>query len=169
MTISSKKLKYIHIKNRAIVVTTLVYLMGFFFLLVTGCDKQKTINSVSILRQIPDTSRIFLVPIEFVNSDVENYNIITFGDIAELQKKDGHIYDEAEFYSKAKQLGVQYIIISNVMTNNSNTQFPWMNKKNFRVCPGNIEHKSSRYFTLLVWDNSKHSYHFLKYLYEDIE
>ena len=41
-----------------------------------------------------------------------------------------------------------------------------MTNKNFRVCPDTIDHESDVYYTLLVWDNSKKSYHFFKFLYE---
>ncbi len=135
-------------------------------LAISGCNSTDP-NTSDILFQLPDNNRLALVPNNIASSKESDFHIIPFNDIALLQKKEGRIYNEEEFYEKVRSLGVQYILISNEMTSNTDTQFPWMTNKKFRVCPGNVDHKTEIYYTLLIWDNSINSYHFFKFLYEN--
>ena len=154
------------LKKIAVTITSLLFLL-FMVISISGCNETTPIIANKILSQIPDNKRLVLVPGEIFKSGTENYKVISFDEIVLMQKKDGHTYDEVEFYIKSRSLGVQYILISSEMTGRTNPNFPWMINKNFRVCPGNVDHKSQRYYTLLVWDNSKNSYHFFKFLYEN--
>ena len=147
------------------IVLSLISLVILLFFSFTGCNRFTVIDAEEILSQIPDDNRLILVPAEFAKLNPEKFNVISFDEIALMQENDDHSYDEEELFRKARSLGVQYIIISSEMTNKTNEQFPWMTNKNFRVCPGNIDHETEVYFILLVWDNSKNSYHFFKFLY----
>ncbi len=155
-----------HVLKKIIVIPTSLLLLLFVVMSISGCNGTTPIDADSILSKLPDDSRLILVPEEIFKSNSENFNVISINNIVIIQEKEGVSYDEEEFYKKARTLGVQYILISSDMTRNTNTDFPWMTNKNFRVCPGNVDHKTERYYILLVWDNSKNSYHFFKFLYE---
>lgn len=153
--------------KKILVVLTTISLMLFVFASLTGCNRVTVVDAEKILSQIPDDNRLILVPTEIASFNNEKFTTISFDDIALMQEKEGHTYNEEELFEKVRSLGVQYILISSDMTNKTNIQFPWMTNKNFRVCPGNVDHASERYYTLLIWDNSKNTYHFFKFLYED--
>lgn len=133
-----------------------------FVLLISGCTYTKVYDYVSILEQLPDDGRVILVPNDFINISTSNYNLLSFNNV-------GSSNNEEEFYLKAQSLGVQYIIISSDMIEVNNQQFPWMLNKNFKVCPGLPDKNTESYFVLLVWDNTKNSYHFFKFIYENQE
>ena len=155
-----------HVLKKIIVIPTSLLLLLFVIMSISGCDGTTPIDADNILSQLPDDGRLILVPEEIYKSNTKDFNIISFNDIVLIQEKEGVSYDEEGFYKKAHTLGIQYILISADMTSKINSDFPWMTNKNFRVCPGNVDHKSQRYYTLLVWDNSKNTYHFFKFLYE---
>ncbi len=155
-----------HVLKKIIVIPTSLLLLLFVVMSISGCNGTTPIDADSILSKLPDDSRLILVPEEIFKSNSENFNVISINNIVIIQEKEGVSYDEEEFYKKARTLGVQYILISSDMTRKTNSEFPWMTNKNFRVCPGNVDHKTERYYILLVWDNSKNSYHFFKFLYE---
>ncbi|MFK5857241.1 MAG: hypothetical protein QM503_14010 [Bacteroidota bacterium] len=148
-------------------ITTFIILPFLIFLIIsiTGCNMDSEVNAGDILLQLPENNRVALVPNLLASLGKSKFNTISFDDMALMQDKSGNKYSEKKFYEVARSLGVQYILISSDMTNSNNVQFPWMTNKNFRVCPGTIDHKTKTYYTLLVWDNSKNSYHFFKFLY----
>ncbi len=145
--------------NTLIIKSKLTFGLGLLALIIiTNCTSTKEVDPDFILKQLPVDNRIILVPSSFINNATSGYNLLPFSDI------DG-TKDEEEFYNKIRKLGVQYVLISSEMTLENNEQFPWMTNKNFRICPGNVDHKTDKYYILLVWDNTINSYHFFKFVY----
>jgi len=145
------------------------YLNKYYFisglitvLLILSCSHHKPIDVVSILSQLPVDNRPILVPESLVNKATSVYNLISFDSIRSID-------NEEVFYTEARSLGIQYILISSSMIEDGNQQFPWMLNKNFKVCPGFPDKNAESYFVLLVWDNTKNSYHFFKFIYESQE
>lgn len=125
------------------------------------------VDAVSIIMQLPEQKRTILVPDNMAGQLKNTFNILSFSQFDSIQKSSNQIYTEGEFYQKARSRSVQYIIISSDMINDTLHNFPWITNRNFRVCPGIVEHKSDVYYTLLVWDNTTDAYRFFKFLYED--
>gem|GEM_PF-3467567 len=132
-----------------------------------SCTPNNTVDANSIINQLPDNIRPVLVPDEIANQLTGNIRIISFSDMDSIQTSINQIYNEDQFYQKVREMGVQYIVISSKMTLDTAHNFPWISNRNFQVCPGDADHKSETFYTLLVWDNSKNSYHFFKYLYPE--
>lgn len=133
---------------------------------ILGCSQEPFIDANSIIDQLPDNKRKVILPDKLALQITDNARVISFSYMDSIQSSEGKIYNESEFYTKARELGIQYIVISSTMTYDSTHNFPWISNRNFRVCPGNVEHTSDTFYTLLLWDNTNNKYHFFKYLYE---
>lgn len=132
---------------------------------ISGCGQNNNDRLVSILVQLPDQKRTVLLPDVLVGQPNSNSRILSFAYFDSIQTAENIVFSENEFYNRARSLGVQYIVISSRMTNDDNHNFPWITNRNFRICPGDVDHRSDDFYTLLVWDNSIESYHFFKFLY----
>ncbi len=140
-----------------------IYLLSILSLV--GCKNTDGELAMSIIMQLPDQERKVLVPNDLAVQLKNNHNIISFADIDILQSAQNMTFTEVEFYEYVRALDVQYIIVSSEMISDSKHNFPWITNKNFRACPGVVDHNTLSYYTLLVWDNAKDSYHFFKFIY----
>ena len=140
----------------------IIAIISLFILL--GCQQLTNNDAVSIYNQLPDHGRLTLVPDDF-HQHLPDSKIVIFTQIDSIQQIENINFSEEEFYKRVRKLGVQYIIVSSEMIEDGCESFPWITNKNFRVCPGNPNMNYDRYYTLLVWDNAKESFHFFKFLY----
>ncbi len=137
------------------------------FVSLMSCTNKKPVDALSIIMQLPEQERIALLPDDLAVHLKNDFNVMSFSDIDSIQVASNIAFTEDEFYQKARSLDVQYIIVSSEMIVSTDHNFPWITNKKFRVCPGNIDHNTDRYYILLIWDNAKYSYHFFKFLYEN--
>lgn len=148
--------------NRHLIVICII-----LFSTLGSCSDKKQVDALVIMMQIPNQKSTLLLPNKLANELDNSFDIISFSDMDSIQSIDNKTFTRNEFYQKARSLGVQYIVVSSEMIENANHNFPWIVNKNFRICPGKVEHKSDTYYTLLFWDNTKDTYHFFKFLYEN--
>lgn len=144
-----------------------ILIFAILFASLLSCTRSKPVDALSIIMQLPEQKSTILLPDNMAIQLKNDFNIISFSQIDSIQTSDNTIFTESVFYQKARSLGVQYIIVSSEMTNGTDHNFPWITNKNFKVCPGKPNQNSNGYYTLLVWDYAKDSYHFFKFLYED--
>ncbi len=148
--------------------TVVILVLSSTIFLVTGCYNPNSVdhNAKNIYNQLPDHKRIALVPNSF-KSQLAHDNIILFHDIENIQIENNVVFSEEEFYIKVRQLNVQYIIVSSDMMDSDKSPFPWIRNKRFKICPGDPDNSFNKYYVLLVWDNSRQTFSFFKYLYNE--
>jgi hypothetical protein len=150
------------VSNRLIGICMLL----IFIVITTNCERYDNLDITNIVNQLPKTGVVLTA--DYVKNTVYDTNrFITFSRIKYLQTENGHIFTEKEFYDVAHTSGAQYILIPSEMQVKGSKDFPWITNKRFQVCPGDPDHKSDGYFILLNWDNSKNTYHFFKFLYNE--